>query len=62
MERALEHAARSGSLDGSTAPHVSESGSGRPLDLDHDYPLRGLAGALPGRPSDNDRYLCAIVV
>jgi DMSO/TMAO reductase YedYZ molybdopterin-dependent catalytic subunit len=30
---------------------------GRPLEPDHGYPLRGLAGALPGRPSDSDRYL-----
>jgi DMSO/TMAO reductase YedYZ molybdopterin-dependent catalytic subunit len=30
---------------------------GRPLDPDHGYPLRGVAGALPSEPhSENDRY------
>ena len=30
---------------------------GRPLEPDHGYPLRGIAGALPSQPhSDNDRY------
>jgi DMSO/TMAO reductase YedYZ molybdopterin-dependent catalytic subunit len=31
--------------------------NGQPLELDHGYPLRGVAGALPGQQSDNDRYL-----
>jgi DMSO/TMAO reductase YedYZ molybdopterin-dependent catalytic subunit len=31
---------------------------GQPLDPDHGYPLRGVAGALPQQPqSENDRYL-----
>ncbi len=31
---------------------------GQPLDPDHGYPLRGVAGALPNQPhSENDRYL-----
>ena len=30
---------------------------GLPLDPDHGYPLRGVAGALPGQHSDSDRYL-----
>jgi len=30
---------------------------GQPLDAEHGYPLRGVAGALPGKPMDeNDRY------
>jgi DMSO/TMAO reductase YedYZ molybdopterin-dependent catalytic subunit len=31
--------------------------NGQPLEPDHGYPLRGVAGALPGQQSDNDRYL-----
>ena len=31
--------------------------NGQPLDPDHGYPLRGVAGALPSQRSDNDRYL-----
>jgi DMSO/TMAO reductase YedYZ molybdopterin-dependent catalytic subunit len=31
---------------------------GQPIEADHGYPLRGVAGALPAKPmSDNDRYL-----
>ena len=31
---------------------------GKPIEADHGYPLRGVAGALPAQPqSDNDRYL-----
>jgi DMSO/TMAO reductase YedYZ molybdopterin-dependent catalytic subunit len=30
--------------------------NGLPLDPDHGYPLRGVAGALPGQRSDDDRY------
>jgi DMSO/TMAO reductase YedYZ molybdopterin-dependent catalytic subunit len=31
--------------------------NGQPLDAEHGYPLRGVAGALPGKPMDtNDRY------
>ena len=30
---------------------------GRPLDLEHGYPLRGVIGALPGQQDDSDRYL-----
>jgi DMSO/TMAO reductase YedYZ molybdopterin-dependent catalytic subunit len=31
---------------------------GQPIEADHGYPLRGVAGALPNQPhSDNDRYL-----
>jgi DMSO/TMAO reductase YedYZ molybdopterin-dependent catalytic subunit len=31
---------------------------GQPIEVDHGYPLRGVAGALPSMPmSDNDRYL-----
>jgi DMSO/TMAO reductase YedYZ molybdopterin-dependent catalytic subunit len=30
--------------------------NGQPLDPDHGYPLRGVAGALPGQRSDDDRY------
>jgi DMSO/TMAO reductase YedYZ molybdopterin-dependent catalytic subunit len=29
----------------------------QPLEPDHGYPLRGVAGALPGQHSDSDRYL-----
>ncbi len=30
---------------------------GKPIEADHGYPLRGVAGALPAQPqSDNDRY------
>jgi len=28
-----------------------------PLEPDHGYPLRGVAGAIPGQRGDNDRYL-----
>jgi len=31
--------------------------NGQPLEPDHGYPLRGVAGALPGQHSDDDRYL-----
>jgi DMSO/TMAO reductase YedYZ molybdopterin-dependent catalytic subunit len=31
--------------------------NGQPLEPDHGYPLRGVAGALPGQRGDNDRYL-----
>ncbi len=32
--------------------------NGQPLEPDHGYPLRGVAGALPSQPhSENDRYL-----
>jgi DMSO/TMAO reductase YedYZ molybdopterin-dependent catalytic subunit len=31
--------------------------NGQPLEPDHGYPLRGVAGALPGQRSDSDRYL-----
>ena len=31
--------------------------NGQPLDPDHGYPLRGVAGAISGQPGDNDRYL-----
>ena len=31
--------------------------NGQPLDPDHGYPLRGVAGAIPGQPGDDDRYL-----
>jgi len=32
--------------------------NGRPLDAEHGYPLRGVAGALPNQPMhENDRYL-----
>ncbi len=31
--------------------------NGEPLEPDHGYPLRGVAGALPGQHSDDDRYL-----
>ena len=30
---------------------------GQTLEPDHGYPLRGVAGALPGQQSDDDRYL-----
>jgi len=30
--------------------------NGQPLEPDHGYPLRGVAGAIPGARSDNDRY------
>ena len=30
--------------------------NGQPLEPDHGYPLRGVAGALPGQRTDNDRY------
>ena len=32
--------------------------NGQPLDPDHGYPLRGVAGALPSQRSESDRYLC----
>ena len=31
--------------------------NGQPLEPDHGYPLRGVAGAVPGQQGDNDRYL-----
>ena len=31
--------------------------NGQPLEPDHGYPLRGVAGALPGQHSEDDRYL-----
>jgi len=31
--------------------------NGEPLTPDHGYPLRGVAGALPGQRSDDERYL-----
>jgi DMSO/TMAO reductase YedYZ molybdopterin-dependent catalytic subunit len=31
--------------------------NGQPLEPDHGYPLRGVAGAIPGQRGDNDRYL-----
>jgi len=31
--------------------------NGQPLEPDHGYPLRGVAGAVPGQKGDNDRYL-----
>jgi len=31
--------------------------NGQPLEPDHGYPLRGVAGAAPGERGDNDRYL-----
>jgi DMSO/TMAO reductase YedYZ molybdopterin-dependent catalytic subunit len=31
--------------------------NGQPLEADHGYPLRGVAGAVPGQQGDNDRYL-----
>jgi len=31
--------------------------NGQPLDPDHGYPLRGVAGALPSQRSESDRYL-----
>jgi len=31
--------------------------NGQPLEADHGYPLRGVAGAVPGQKGDNDRYL-----
>ncbi len=31
--------------------------NGQPLDPDHGYPLRGVAGALPNQRGDDDRYL-----
>ncbi len=31
--------------------------NGEPLEPDHGYPLRGLAGVVPGEHNDNDRYL-----
>ena len=31
--------------------------NGQPLDPDHGYPLRGVAGALPGQRGESDRYL-----
>lgn len=30
---------------------------GQPLEPDHGYPLRGVAGAVPGQRGDDDRYL-----
>ena len=30
--------------------------NGQPLEPDHGYPLRGVAGAIPGQHGDNDRY------
>jgi DMSO/TMAO reductase YedYZ molybdopterin-dependent catalytic subunit len=30
---------------------------GQPLDPDHGYPLRGVAGAIPGQRGDDNRYL-----
>lgn len=29
---------------------------GKPLDLEHGYPLRGVIGAMPGKHTDTDRY------
>ena len=31
--------------------------AGQPLEPDHGYPLRGVAGAIPGQRGDDDRYL-----
>ena len=31
--------------------------AGQPLEPDHGYPLRGVAGAMPGQHGDDDRYL-----
>ena len=31
--------------------------AGQPLEPDHGYPLRGVAGAMPGQRGDDDRYL-----